>query len=138
MATPNHPPVRGSDEGRDVRSIGPSDSSDSGSDLIGPGIMGDETSLGLDALPDEDVERGKGPGGNGGDSFSEPSDDTSDRSGTGEGLAADGDTAAQAAADIAPDRVIGAEEAGLGGGLDQAEEAQLGVTDEELAGRRRN
>jgi hypothetical protein len=39
------------------------------------------------------------------------------------------------------DRVIGADEAGLGGGLDQAEEARLGVTDEELAEmlrRRRN
>jgi hypothetical protein len=31
------------------------------------------------------------------------------------------------------DRVIGPDEAGLGGGLDQAEEARLGVTDEELA-----
>jgi hypothetical protein len=63
---------------------------------------------------------------------------TSDRGGTGEGLTAEGDSTAEAAADIAPDRVIGAEEAGLGGGLDQAEEAQLGVTDEELARRRRN
>jgi hypothetical protein len=35
--------------------------------------------------------------------------------------------------DIGFDRVVGPEEAGLGGGLDQAEEAQLGVTDEELA-----
>jgi hypothetical protein len=32
----------------------------------------------------------------------------------------------------APDRVVQSNEAGLGGGLDQAEEAQLGVTDEEL------
>ena len=39
----------------------------------------------------------------------------------------------QMGADIGFDRVVGAEEAGLGGGLDQAEEAQLGVTDEELA-----
>ena len=31
------------------------------------------------------------------------------------------------------DRVVEADEAGLGGGLDQAEEARLGVTDEELA-----
>jgi hypothetical protein len=31
------------------------------------------------------------------------------------------------------DRVIEADEAGLGGGLDQAEEARLGVTDEQLA-----
>jgi hypothetical protein len=35
--------------------------------------------------------------------------------------------------DVGFDRVVGAEEAGLGDGLDQAEEAQLGVTDEELA-----
>jgi hypothetical protein len=31
------------------------------------------------------------------------------------------------------DRVVGPEEAGLGSGLDQAEEARLGITDEELA-----
>ena len=36
-------------------------------------------------------------------------------------------------ADTGLDRIVGPEEAGLGGGLDQAEEAQLGVTDEELA-----
>ena len=35
--------------------------------------------------------------------------------------------------DEGADRVVDAEEAGLGGGLDQAEEAQLGITDEELA-----
>ena len=34
--------------------------------------------------------------------------------------------------DIGFDRVVRGNEAGLGGGLDQAEEAQLGVTDEEL------
>jgi len=34
--------------------------------------------------------------------------------------------------DLAADRIVTAEEAGLGGGLDQSEEAQLGVTDEEI------
>ena len=34
--------------------------------------------------------------------------------------------------EAATDRVVRDKEAGLGGGLDQAEEAQLGVTDEEL------
>lgn len=34
--------------------------------------------------------------------------------------------------DVGFDRVVGPEEAGLGDGLDQAEEAQLGITDEEL------
>jgi len=37
------------------------------------------------------------------------------------------------AADEGTDRVVNSEEAGLGGGLDQAEEAQLGTTDEEQA-----
>jgi hypothetical protein len=40
-------------------------------------------------------------------------------------------------ADIGFDRVVASEEAGLGGGLDQAEEAQLGITDEELAEKKR-
>ena len=35
-------------------------------------------------------------------------------------------------ADLLPDRIVETEEAGLGGGLDQAEEAQLGITDEEI------
>jgi hypothetical protein len=35
-------------------------------------------------------------------------------------------------AEYGVDRVVGPEDAGLGGGLDEAEEAQLGVTDEEL------
>jgi hypothetical protein len=36
--------------------------------------------------------------------------------------------------DVAPDRIVGADEAGLGGGLDEAEEARYGITDEELRG----
>lgn len=43
------------------------------------------------------------------------------------------DSDLQLGGDTGFDRVIGPDEAGLGGGLDQAEEAQLGVTDEELA-----
>jgi hypothetical protein len=61
-------------------------------------------------------------------------DDNSDRWGTGERASVDDDPRELYAADIATDRVIEAEAAGLGGGLDQAEEAQLGITDEELAG----
>jgi hypothetical protein len=36
-------------------------------------------------------------------------------------------------ADIGFDRVVDESEAGLGGGLDQAEEAQFGITDEEIS-----
>ncbi|HVJ12877.1 MAG TPA: hypothetical protein VNC62_15005, partial [Burkholderiales bacterium] len=41
------------------------------------------------------------------------------------------------AADEGADRVVDDKEAGLGGGLDQAEEARLGITDEELAKKRK-
>jgi hypothetical protein len=90
----NVPPDRapGFPKGHDTRSLGPGDSSDSGSDLAG-----------VRGIDDKETE--------------------SELSG-GESVA-DGD-------DLSPDRIVGADEAGLGGGLDEAEEAQLGVTDEEL------
>jgi hypothetical protein len=53
-----------------------------------------------------------------------PLDDTSDRSGTGERTTVD-DERASAGHDIDTDRLIDPEEAGLGDGLDQAEEAWL-------------
>jgi hypothetical protein len=86
-------------KGHDIRSLGPSDSSDTGADMVGVG--------GLDS--------------------------TSDRQGTGERMTLDKDLPGENS-DIRPNRIVRAEEAGLGGGLDQAEEAQLGLTDEELEG----
>lgn len=85
-------------KGHDIRSLGPSDSSDTGADMMGLG--------GLDS--------------------------TGDRHGTGERASAEEVTDEDDGIDIAPDHVVDAAEAGLGGGLDQAEEAQLGVTDEEI------
>ena len=90
-------------KGHGIRSVGPSDSSDTGADMVGVG---------------------------GGDS-------TTDRNGTGERASVEPDADVDSA-DIAPDDVVGAGEAGLGLGLDQAEEAQLGVTDEEIARDLRN
>jgi hypothetical protein len=84
-------------KGHDIRSLGPSDSSDTGADMMG-----------IEGL-----------------------DSTSDRQGTGERQALERDLPGEDV-DIRPNRVVRAEEAGLGGGLDQAEEAQFGVTDEEL------
>lgn len=86
--------------GSDLRSIGPSDSSDSGSDVVGLGNL----------------------------------DSTTDRYGTGERASVELDDEGELRpdADIEPDRVVEARNAGLGGGLDQAEEAQLGITDEEI------
>ena len=78
--------------------LGPSDSSDTGADMVGIG--------GLDS--------------------------TSDRNGTGESVSVDGEADLDFGGDIGADSIVNASEAGLGGGLDQAEEAQLGITDEEL------
>ena len=99
------PPEDGNEilKGHGVSSLGPSDSSDTGADMVG---------LGRD-------------------------DDTSDRHGTGERMSVEDVSTLDDAADIGTDRVVPAEGAGLGGGLDQAEEARFGVTDEELAELRR-
>jgi hypothetical protein len=84
--------------GHGIRSLGPSDSSDTGADMMGIG--------GLDS--------------------------TSDRNGTGESVSVDGEADLDFGGDIATDSIVDASEAGLGGGLDQAEEAQLGITDADL------
>ena len=84
-------------KGHDIRSLGPSDSSDTGADMMGIEVL----------------------------------DSTSDRQGTGERTTVDTELIGENG-DIRPNRVVRADEAGLGGGLDQAEEALLGITDEEL------
>ena len=91
-------------KGHDIRSLGPSDSSDSGSDMAGAATQDDQAI-----------------------------DTDTDRFGTGEHAAAD-QPDVEADADIKADRIVTAEEAGLGDGLDEAEEARLGITDEELEG----
>ena len=86
-------------KGHDIRSLGPSDSSDTGADMVGTqGEM----------------------------------DSTTDRQGTGERLTVGREFEVNIGADIGADRVVESDEAGLGGGLDQAEEAQIGITDEEV------
>ena len=97
-------------KGHDMRALGPSDSSDSGSDLAAPGTDRDVGDLGMD--------------------------DNSDRAGTGEHLTAGREPRIRPDQDRDTDRVVSADEAGLGDGLDQAEEARAGKTHEELAKKR--
>ncbi len=130
----NIPPQRGRKtlKGHDVGSLGPSDTSDSGQDMAGPGGV-DEDALHLDRGTNEDIEAGSMKDiAAGKDIGDREMDDTSDAEGTGEHLTGGPEPDVRANADRGFDRVVGADEAGLGGGLDQAEEAQLGVTDEEL------
>ena len=71
------------------------------------------------------------------DSFAdrpEQSTDTDD-GGTGERITVGRNPQSELHNEAGVDRVVGSHDAGLGGGLDQAEEAQLGVTDEELDGK---
>jgi hypothetical protein len=124
----NQVPVKG----HDVRSLGPSDSSDSGSDMAGPGLVNDDV-LNLDRGTNADVETGSYNRVDDGSSVGDLGmSDNSDRYGTGERVTAGKDPRAPTNADIDSDRIVGPAEAGLGGGLDQAEEARLGLTDEEL------
>ena len=88
----------GGHHGLDIRSVGPSDSSDTGADMMG-----------LSGL-----------------------DSTTDRNGTGERASVQNDENTESDMDISVDSIVDAKDAGLGGGLDQAEEARIGITDEEI------
>jgi len=122
---PNLPP------GHDTRSLGPSDSSDTGSDMAGPGLI-DDDALALDRGTNEDDEAGRDDVANAGNSVGDPDmGDNSDRYGTGDRRTAGKEPSAGDGSDIRADRIIGADEAGLGRGLDQAEEAQLGIRDDD-------
>jgi len=131
----NFPHERRQDDlpiGHDTRSLGPSDSSDSGSDMAGPGLI-DDDALSLDRGTNEDEEAGRDDIANAGASIGdEDMEDNSDRYGTGERRAAGKEPSIRAGHDVGIDRIVSADEAGLGHGLDQAEEAQLGIRDEDL------
>ena len=124
-------------KGHDINSLGPSDSSDSGSDMRGPGLVNDDR-INLDRGTNADIELGSYADADSGASVGDLGmQDNSDRYGTGGHVTAGKDPSSRDGADIDSDRIVGAEEAGLGGGLDQAEEARRGVTDEQLANKKR-
>jgi hypothetical protein len=67
------------------------------------------------------------------DTYSDrPDEPTTDSDAEGTGIRPTVGMAKPPKPEIATDRIVRANEAGLGGGLDEAEEARLGVTDEEL------
>jgi hypothetical protein len=87
--------------GHDTPSLGPSDTSDSGSDVVGLGDPDDEDpGLLADTGTDADSQRTEG----GSESFAPGAD--SDGAGTGERRSAAGDAGAVEGADIGPDRVV--------------------------------
>ena len=95
-------------KGHGTEALGPSDSSDSGSDLQGPGLYEtDADVIGLDRGTNEDMAHGVGAGRDVGDSNL---DSDTDASGTGERAAAGRDTDTESGSDIAPDRLLGSSE----------------------------
>lgn len=104
-------------KGHGTDALGPSDTTDSGSDLQGAGggaahVPGAITPSGR-AVGDADL------------------DSDTDANGTGERATAGRDSDVPDSGDIGFDRVVSAGDAGLGGGLDQAEEAWAGRLDED-------
>jgi hypothetical protein len=99
---------RRTQKGHDTKSLGSGDASDTGSDMAGPSTRG------------------------------RAMDDNTDRAGTGERSTVGTDANVPSDADRDADRIVREDEAGLGGGLDQAEEARLGKTDEQIEEEARN
>lgn len=92
--------------GRTLRDLGPSDTSDTGSDIAGaPGAI-DHLPDDLDGGPISDIGRAAGAGADVGDA---EMDGDSDHGGTGEATAAGREPRGVEGADIMPDRIIGPE-----------------------------
>ena len=111
-AGPLHPDNLTNGRDRDVtrghgtRALGPSDSSDSASDLVGaPGLAGQVDGFGIDRLPGSDLEEGTAGNTAGPDVGDANLDSDSDRYGTGETAAAGRDMVAADGADIDTDHV---------------------------------
>ncbi|MED5620847.1 hypothetical protein [Ideonella sp. BN130291] len=113
--------------------LGPSDTSDSGSDITGAVGAVETDELGFDGGSNDDIRRAPGAGADIGDA---DLDGGSDSGGTGERAEAGRDTLREEAPDIMPDRVIGigSDEAAVAGEFDElAADADSGDDADELA-----
>lgn len=90
--------------GHSTADLGPSDTSDSGSDIAGAPGMADDAGLGDDSGTTSDLDRGHDVGLDLGDAGL---DADSDAGGTGERMAAGRDASIVEGGDIAPDRITG-------------------------------
>jgi len=88
-------------KGHGTAALGPSDTSDSGSDMQGPGLFESDVNQPLDTT---NADSAQGAGRDVGDANL---DSDSDAGGTGERASAGRDSEVEAGSDIAPDRLIG-------------------------------
>jgi hypothetical protein len=91
-------------QGTSTDLLGPSDTSDSGSDLVGADGAVDTDDIGFDSGSNDDIRRAAGAGADVGDANL---DSDSDSGGTGERAEAGRDTLRHEAPDISPDHVEG-------------------------------
>ena len=94
--------------GHGTSALGPSDTSDSGSDITGaPGLIEGDV-IGLDRGTNEDADTTRGPFHTAGPSIGDSDlDSDSDSVGTGEHMTAGRDPQARANGDILPDNIVG-------------------------------
>jgi hypothetical protein len=107
------PPDRVLGSGHGTGALGPSDSSDSGSDLVGAAGLAGEEGLDLGGGTTSDLEAGSAGGTAGPDVGDADLDSDSDSGGTGERAAAGRDTVVRDGADIDVDRIESAATAPL-------------------------
>ncbi len=88
--------------GHSTADLGPSDSSDSGSDIAGAGGLADDVGLGNESGTTSDMDLGHGAGPDVGDSNL---DSDTDAAGTGERRGAGRDDSSREANDIKPDKI---------------------------------
>ncbi|HJW27271.1 MAG TPA: hypothetical protein VJ576_20440 [Rhodocyclaceae bacterium] len=100
--------------GHSTADLGPSDTSDSGSDIAGAPGTANDAGLGDDASTTSDLDRGQNAGPDLGDIGL---DSDTDAGGTGERMAAGRDADIEEGADIAPDRIT-RDPGGMVGGED--------------------
>jgi hypothetical protein len=104
------------DRGHGTGALGPSDTSDSGSDIVGgPGLAATGDFLDLGSGTTSDIDMSQGHGSAGADIGDSDLSSDSDASGTGETASAGRDTSVVDGADISVDRIVGGSSLGIAG-----------------------
>jgi hypothetical protein len=111
------------DRGHGTGALGPSDTSDSGSDIAGgPGLSATGDFLDLGSGTTSDLDMSQGHGSAGADIGDSDLSSDSDSSGTGETASAGRDTSVVDGADINVDRIVGGSALGIAGNSELIDE----------------
>ena len=123
--------------GHGTGALGPSDTSDSGSDVVGGSGLAQQDELDLGSGTTSDLDSGTARGTAGPDLGDANLDSDTDSSGTGERAAAGRDTTAEDGSDIGVDHIIGPNGEGSDEDIPGPAEGAEDGSDEDLPGTRR-